>query len=313
MPEEKEMVFPDNAAEALHEQGHQARLEQISQFQPPSQDGGTTNDPTSANGSIGQRGGESAEDAATDRTAQPGTDLQSVLAAIETNIDSSQAEAVRKVFAENTRLRQAEKTSEQSVEESVRAAVEQALREQLAADAGLDPEDPMSQVSAEQKGLFKRILEEQAAELGFVKADDLTQREASDYLARANADGVKLFGDKFGLEDDQGVVLTDEARGLMTPVYERLQDAARGWTYSDLYKIANFDNLISEAEARGRNGQQTNTQQRVERIQRGRTEQPGAAGVHTSVNIRGERGTPGDKGENVMARAMALAKQQLSR
>lgn len=304
---EETMTFPDVTSETLHEEAHADKIEQIGQYQTPSQEGVNGND--SATLGTEQRAVESGEDSATFGTERPATDLQSLLAAIP---NEEQADSVRRIFAENTRLRQAEKSVDTNMEAAVKSAVEQALQEQGAIDQGFDPDDPMSQVTPEQKALFGRILQEQANELGFVKKDDLTQEKATDYLTRSDKEGVKMFGDSFGLEDSEGVVLTDEAKASMVPILERLKDNARGWTNNDLYILGNFDQLIAAAEERGRTGQQTYTQERVQRIQRARTEQPGAP-VSTTVNIRGERGTPADKSENVMARAMALAKSQLRR
>ena len=300
----------DDPIQALHDADRARQLDSI---------GEATHIPVGGNASdagtngTAQRGDGDGQDSATARTDGP-SDLQSILGQLADN--PAQADAVRRIFADNSRLMQERKQAEGSLETVVKTAVDGALREQQAMDQGLDPEDPMAMVTPEQESLFERLLEKKATQLGYVRNDDLKAQEQQSQLAEANKAALEQFGDELGLLDSSGsVVLSDTAREAMTPVYQRLLiDGAPppGLNYGDLMKIANFDKLIADAEERGRTGQVSTQAQRVARVQRAQTERPGA-NVTPQVNIRGEKGSASDKRDKVLARAMALAKQQLRR
>lgn len=298
----EEMTFADDPVAEIYQNDFDERMGQL-------QD---ASDSATLDGTEQRDDAPRTDDGDTSGTPRRGAGLQEIEAYLKETGQDHLAESVKKIFATNTRLQNEVKQTERSLDDRVRDAVSQAMRDVNAEEAGIDPDDPMAMVTPEQKTLFRRLLEDQARELGYVKNDDLTQREQKTWMAQADQDAAEQFGEAFGSVDDLGqVVLSDEARERMMPVYERIRDKARGWAYSDIYKLATFDEQIRAAEERGRMGKTQTTQERVQRVQRAQTERPGVP-VTSRINIRGERGTPSDRSDKVMARALALAKRQLN-
>ncbi len=291
----------EDPVEEIHRRDFEERMSQLQDVADADTEGTAPRDDS-----------DSADDGDTARTPRRGAGMDEIQAFLEQQGQGHMVESIKKVYATNTRLQNEARQNERSLDDRVRDAVSQAMRETQAEDAGLDPDDPMAQVTPEQRSLFRRLMEEQASELGYVKSADLQQKEQQTWMHEADREAAESFGDAFGVVDDVGqVVLSDDAKGAMTPVYERLRDPSRGWTYADIYRLATFDDQIRAAEERGRNGQTQNTQERVQRLQRAQTERPGVP-VTPQVNIRGERGSRNDTGERVMARALAIARRQIS-
>ena len=272
-------------------------------------DGQANSTDTTTDGIVAPAG---SEDSATNGTETPHTDLQSIREALPSN----QAEAVAKIFADNTRLlnqvRELEVRGEEQLKNTVDTAVNTALREQAVADSGYEPDDPLAAVTSEQKHLFLRI----ADELGFVKSGDLKAQEAVDFVAKENVKAVEVFGESLGqLDSVGGIILSKDAKSMMTPIYNRLSIDGKPppkLTYNDLMKIGTYDALKKQVSDLKASLGETDETLRIKNLQRAQTEGPGAS-VATSVSLRGEKGTPADKRDNVMARAFQLAKQQQSR
>jgi hypothetical protein len=251
-------------------------------------------------------GTSSKETAATSTKRAP---IDKVLAALpQSNLTSDQQEAIRAVLATNTRLQQEQRGIDRRIDAAVKQAVEAALEESEPAKPA--DGDPMANVTADQKALFERL----AKEMGFVKKNDLEQRESAksreDYLTSAREAALKEFGDAFGAKDEEGnVVLADDVQERMTARYKPIQEHGT-LTLRDLYVLTYYDDLIKAAEERGQQTGRTVAQGRKVERQRARTED--RSGIATSANIRGERGSKADSRDAVFARAAYIAKKALA-
>ena len=158
------------------------------------------------------------------------------------------------------------------------------LRDDLA-EAPEDGPDPLSEVPDEQLQLLELALERG----GYVKKDDLDDHARDGLISDSNEYGVEVFGDSFGnIDESTGeFVLNEEAKDQMAPVYDRIKNND-ALTFEDLYKIANFEQLIETAFTQG--AEQTaeklrsQNDQRVSRVIRGNVPRRNAGGV-TRNNI----------------------------
>lgn len=227
--------------------------------------------------------------------ASIGTGLQDILA----KLPPEQHDSVRRIFADNTRLRQEQSGLDSRLESAVELAVKEALTEQ-------PQQQPQGDVTEDQLTLFRQI----ADSLGYAKTDDILADKSSNYLDSANEGGIQAFGDDFGMLDSGGqFVLSQHQARPLTDTYNRLNDPSRGISYNDLYVLTHHKKLLQEAEERGRGVADGRT--RMNDRVAGRVEgRPTTAAP--SLNIRGEVGTTPDSSRNVMARAYTLAKKTLN-
>ena len=239
------------------------------------------------------------------QATEDGTDLQSVLA----NLPPNQHDSVRRMYADSTRNKQRISELEgqvnsfsSNVDEAVRRGIADAQNEEKAVT------DPMSQVTPEQLHLFESL----AAQLGFVKKEELNRDKAQSFTNDLNQEAVNRFGDDFGSYGSSGSFVLNEAQTpALASLYDRLEDPARGITYRDLYVLGNFDRLISAAEERGRNNRMQSNGQRTQQLVRAQTEGSPTTATQ-ALNLRGEKGSSADSSRNVLARSMANAKRYLN-
>lgn len=115
-----------------------------------------------------------------------------------------------------------------------------------------DFEDPtqeaLNNVPPEQIELLEAWMKNQ----GYIKQDDLTERDKEEYVWNSNIEGVEMFGEDFGHFDGEDFVLNGDAQESMAPIYERVVDH-QNLDYRDLYVLGNFPALLESAKVQGRN------------------------------------------------------------
>lgn len=243
-----------------------------------------------------------------DSTSSKRAGIDTVLRKVRENpnatLTTEEAEAIRAQQATITRLQQERKDLESRMDDAVRAAVQEALGE-----TAQEEELPLTD---DQEALFKKLLQK----YGVVLKDELEQMDqqktATTYRDESNRRAAEAYGDGFGAFDEEGnFVLSDESREELAPVYQRLQDSARGVTYEDLYILKHHEDLVNAAYEKGLSERAQQNGQRRERLVRAQTESGGAS-LTPAPRIRGPKGSSEDTRDKVMQRAFLLAKRKLA-
>tara|TARA_R100000306_G_C4350649_1_gene129953 strand:- start:36 stop:947 length:912 start_codon:yes stop_codon:yes gene_type:complete len=230
----------------------------------------------------------------------PGSDLQSILSTLT---DPRQQDAVRRIFADNSRLRNGQRDIEATLETRVQNAVTQAMTE--VEDEAPDAE--LEAVTPEQRVLFDKI----AREAGYIKQDDLDNISAQTYQSKANERGIDQWGNNFGAKNvDGSFVPSQDQMPFYADTASRLKDPRRGVTYEDLHILANYQGMVTQAYDQGKTDALNGNTQQAQRLTSAQTLQ-GSAPVIPQVNLRAARGSTGDRSDKVMARAWAVAKRNL--
>lgn len=230
-----------------------------------------------------------------------------IAAALETleNNNPELAEAVRAQIRDNNALRDTVKGFKQELESAVRAAVAEAVKaEEEAVQA------PQGEYTPEQIAQAK----ERARRMGFVLKEDLEAEQKRgtffEYINEGKEKAYDEFGETFGTKDEDGRVhISEGAEQAMVRELNRIKQYGN-LNPRDLHILANYDDLIKQAESRG--------------LQKGRaaagnlSEDRWRAGVTSRTTtgepvpqIRGEVGTESDAKEAVMRRAFLAATKKL--
>jgi len=235
--------------------------------------------------------------------------IDKVLAKLrDSNLTPEEQEAIKATIATNTRLQQEAAGIDSRIEKAVQDAIAEAMKEEQ--DDTVVADDPLLRVTDQQKRIFDQL----AKEMGYVKRQDLDAKAAEQtreqYLTSGREAALADFGDAFGMKDTTGqLVLGDGVQERLAERYKPIQDHGT-LTLHDLYLLTYHKDLLEQAKADGvEEGRNMAQGRRVER-QKGRTEAR-TSGIGIEPRIRGEKGTAQDSSENVFGRAVLLAKRKL--
>jgi len=254
----------------------------------------------------------------TDEGKKPGIDV--LLRDVENQFGREHADVIRGLQRGYNDTREAYRDAQSEMRERV-AELEGAFseRERLSPtqepEVALDPNDPINQMTPDQRELFQRLFDQQAESQGMVRRDQMeAEKTESDSKAFVDQDvnkGIDEWGDRFGSRDADGKFLfAEEAQGKTGEVFDRIYDPKRGLSATDLYVLANWQTLLDDAR-----GQQVETRQAED----GRVERNRAARQAITENRPRSTGRTRDNGiyrkgeplSDTIARAMAASYREL--
>ena len=160
--------------------------------------------------------------------------------------------------------------------------------------------------------LFKQV----ADYLGYVPREELDTRDresrAGDYVQSALQEGVELFGEDFGeLDSDGNITVNPELRPSLEKHLQRLRDGSRGVTPLDLFLLEQGRRALSRARKAGGTSEDTDTSGESKTstsrpVRRANVARRSSGGGRKLSIYDPKRG---DSGEDVFARAWALARR----
>lgn len=214
------------------------------------------------------------------------------------------ASVVRAQIRDNQTLRQRQKSIEEKLEDAVNTAVQSALAQ--AQPDETDEDD--GEYTPEQIEQAKQVLRS----LGVVTKEDLEQEQnkksLSDYLSGAVEQGIEQFGELFGRVEDGKPVISEGALERIKAENQRIQQYGT-ITAADLFKLSHFDDLLKQAEERGRKTAGNITQQRTKKLNGATTATTTAPGTPLP-NLRG-KSRKDDSVRDVVMRSMVEARKKL--
>jgi hypothetical protein len=153
----------------------------------------------------------------------------------KTSVQSAEISALRKELEVELRDARALKT------ELVELADEEEEEEGEEVESD---EDKLARVAPEQLELLDAYVRSK----GFIKQDDLTLEEQTDLATEMEMSAVELFGDEFGIIDEESgeFVLNPDLQSELVPTYNRLVND-QNLTFSDLFILANFEALLDSS------------------------------------------------------------------
>ena len=183
----------------------------------------------------------------TTTSGRPGID--EITRHVRENMGEHAEGVIRAMMRDDTQIKQLDADRRR-----LREAIDEV--EEMKASFESEDEEPdearqnLSNVPPEQIQMLNAWMKDQ----GYIKLSDLTEREKADAVVASNENAISTFGEDFGkLDEETGeFILNEDAQLKMATIYERVVDD-QNLDYSDLYKLANFDQLISSARQQGRN------------------------------------------------------------
>jgi len=253
-----------------------------------------------------------------DEGKKPGIDV--LLKDVESQLGPEHAEVIRGLQRGYQSARE-EVGDAQELRERL-AELEGAFNERKSAGPAMpeltvpaDPNDPINQMTDEQKELFQRLFDRQAEEQGYIRQDHLDKKQseatARDFVDQDVAKGMEQWGERFGQKDAEGKFLfAEEVQQQTSEVFDRIYDPERGLSATDLYVLANWQSLLDEAKGQTAETQQTN------QAAANRSRQRSAAITESRPRSTGQRRGPEvyKKGEpfgDTIARASAQSYREL--
>lgn len=213
------------------------------------------------------------------------------------------ASVVRAQIRDNQALRERQKGIEENLEDAVQTAVQAALAQQQEQDPDEDGDYTPEQIEQ-----AKHILRS----MGVVTKEDLEQEQKqkslSDYLNGAVEQGIEQFGETFGRMEDGKAVISEGALERIKAENQRIQQYGT-ITAADLFKLSHFDELLKDAEERGRRSASAGIQQRTKKLN-GATTATTTAPDAPLPNLRGKTKQE-DSIQAVVRRSMVEARKKL--
>lgn len=168
---------------------------------------------------------------------------------IEEALGPEVAEVVRRTQSEGSRKTQQFNAYKAQVEQLIQEV--QQLRESKPAEPDED-DQILQQLSQRDQRLMDAYLRKQ----GYVRQEEIAAKEttqrSSDYVRQETERAAQEFGERFAKKDGEQFVFDEEVQERMTEVMTRLEDDARGVTPADLFVLANWRQMVQEAEERGK-------------------------------------------------------------
>jgi len=242
---------------------------------------------------------EDSEDAGSGRE---GTDK--VLARLK-SADPAAYRAVREMQQKMSRNINETSTLQQQLVDALERIADRRPREEAEVDKGPTLPDG---VTDENIKVFKQV----ADYLGYVPREELDSRDkertAGNYVRDALTEGVETFGEEFGeVAEDGSIQVNPELRTSLQKHLDRLQDGSRGITPFDLFLLEKGRQALAQA----RRASSQPRDQRAGAPARRAVQQSAVArrtgGSGQKISIYDAK--RGDSGEDVFARAWALARR----
>lgn len=216
--------------------------------------------------------------------------------------NSDLAGVVRAQIRDNQALRERQKSIEENLEDAVNTAVQSALAQQQPEEeegGGYTPDqiEQAKQVLRSMGAVFKEDVEEKE------KKDSLRE-----YLDGALTSGIEAFGEMFGRVEDGKPSISEGALERIQAENKRIQQYGTLHA-TDLFKLSHFDELMEQAEERGRRTAGANIQQRTKKLN-GATTATTTAPETPLPNLRG-KSKKDDSIREVVMRSMVEARKKL--
>lgn len=235
---------------------------------------------------------------------------------IEQALGPQVAEVVRRTQAEGSRKTQQFATYKAQVEDLIKEV--QSLKESSKESKPAEP-DADDQLLQQMSQRDQKLMDAYLRKCGYVRQDEIaateTSRKSSDFVRAETERAAQEFGERFAKKDGEQFVFDEDVQGRMTEVMQRLEDEARGVTPADLFVLANWRQMMQEAEERGK------ATVKAAPKPNGKPEPPKQKGIVTARSTGGRPQTgvvyrrgkdhPVKDFESVLDRALALSRQEM--
>lgn len=228
---------------------------------------------------------------------------------IEEALGPEVAEVVRRTQAEGSRKTQQFNSYRTQVEQLIQEV--QSLKESKQATEPDADDQLLQQISQRDQKLMDAYLRKQ----GYIRQDEIAAKEttqkSSDYVRQETERAAQEFGERFAKKNGEQFVFDEGVQERMTDVMTRLEDDARGVTPADLFVLANWREMVQEAEARGKVQAKPKPNGEPARQKGIVTARSTGGRPQTGLVYRRGKDHPVKDFDSVLDRALALSRQEM--